>query len=133
MEEHNDLVEIETTLDSETATPENDEQEIMHLSQLNALAKEHGDEAYQKKQKEEYRRRMAREAADKRKARRTAYNRATLKFLLFCIAVAAFAGCGYYFDLIHPSLALPIALASLLIGSERLGEWRGKHRNKEGQ
>lgn len=105
------------------------EQETLDFYRQNARAKKHRAEVARKEKQEAADRRKATEA----KAQHKAYNRATVKTLLLCFAVAAFAVCGCAFDLIHPGLALPIALASLLIGSERLGEWRGKHRNKEGR
>lgn len=105
------------------------EQETLEFYRQNARANKHRAEAARKEKQEAADRRKATEA----KAQHKAYNRATVKALLICIAVAAFAVCGCAFDLIHPILALPIALGSLLLGSERLGEWRGKHRNKEGR
>lgn len=62
---------------------------------------------------------------------RTAYNRATLKRLLVCIGIAAMTIVSYKLNLIHPILAHPITLASLLYGSYRLGEWNGRRNKKE--
>lgn len=105
------------------------EKETLEFYRQNARAKKHRAEVARKEKQEAADRRKVTEV----KAQHKAYNKATVKALLICIAVAAFAVCGCAFNLIHPGLALPIALASLLIGSERLGEWRGKHRNKEGR
>lgn len=104
------------------------EQEALEFARLNAIAKKRRAEKALQEKKEEVARRKENEA----KAQHKAYNRATVKAMLICFAVAAFVVCGCAFDLIHPILAFPIALASLLIGSERLGEWRGKSRNKGG-
>lgn len=116
------------------------EQETLEFYRQNARAKKHRAEVARKERHEkaaaarkEMQAEVDRLKAMEAEAQCKAYNKATVKTLLICIAVAAFAVCGCAFDLIHPGLALPIALASLLIGSERLGEWRGKHRNKEGR
>ena len=103
------------------------EQEVFEFARQNALAKKHRAEKALQEQKAEDARRKAEEATTRHKA----YNRSTIKHLLICLAVAGFVIWGWNASLIHPILAFPISLASLLIGSERLGEWRGNRKNKE--
>ena len=114
------------------------EQEELELARLRALAKKHRAEVELEEQKAEAEKALQEQKAeaDRRKAneeatRNKAYNRSTLKHLLICMAVAGFVIWCWTAALIHPILAFPIAIASLLIGSERLGEWRGKRKNKE--
>lgn len=103
------------------------EQDVLEFARQNSIAKKHRAEKALQEQKAEAARRKAEEATTRHKA----YNRSTIKHLLICLAVAGFVIWGWNASLIHPILAFPISLASLLIGSERLGEWRGNRKNKE--